>query len=106
MQTSKAALGCTDGGLWKASSGGWADPDLVIPGWITVTDPQSGDVVAEAHRYSDATGHVGIVVAKGRTVSAAAIPPLPGIVVENDRGFRPGQTPTFKRCTYYPAPAG
>lgn len=86
-------------------AGEWANPNLVVPGWITVTSPLPGDVVAEAHQYSDATGHVGIVVAAGRTVSAAALPPLPGTVIENDWGFRSGQTPVFKRCTYYPAPA-
>src|SRR5262249_39736537 len=46
------------------TAGEWADPNLLIPGWYTVSDPQPGDVVAEAHRYSDATGHVGIVVDK------------------------------------------
>jgi len=87
------------------TAGEWADPDLMIRGWYAVTDPQPGDVVAEAHQYSDATGHCGIVTAVGRTVSAAALPPLPGTVIENDWGFRPGQKVTFKRCGFYPAPA-
>jgi hypothetical protein len=83
------------------TAGEWATSTTMIPGWIVVTEAQPGDVVAEAHNYSDATGHVGIVVGASSTVSAAALPPKPGTVVENDWGFRSGQTPTFRRCTLF-----
>jgi hypothetical protein len=79
------------------TAGEWADPKVTITGWDVVTTPQAGDVVAEAHRYADATGHVGIVVAAGLTVSAAST--VGGVIVENDWGFREGQTPTFRRYT-------
>src|SRR5262245_62074563 len=87
------------------TAGEWADPKVQIHGWMAVTDPQPGDVVAEAHDYSDATGPVGIVVGAKETVSAAAIPPISGVVVLNDWGFRQGQHPTFRRYTFSPAPA-
>lgn len=83
------------------TAGEWADKTLVIFCWEVVSDPLPGDVIAEAHEYADATGHVGIVTGPRLTVSAAALPPHPGTVVENDWGFRTGQHPTFRR--YRPA---
>jgi hypothetical protein len=79
------------------TAGEWADPSVKIEGWVVVTDPKPGDVVAEAHHYSDATGHVGIVVGDKQTVSASAL--VGGVIVPNDWGFRPDQKPTFRRCT-------
>ncbi|WP_020466071.1 CHAP domain-containing protein [Singulisphaera acidiphila] len=79
------------------TAGEWADPKVEISGWEVVTTPQPGDIVAEAHRYADATGHVGIVVGPNLTVSAASN--VGGVIVENDWGFRTGQTPTFRRYT-------
>lgn len=73
----------------------WADPSVEIEGWEVVEAPRPGDVVAEAHEYADATGHVAIVVGPGETVSASA--PLGGVIVRNDWGFRRGQKPTFRR---------
>lgn len=88
-------------GTRAPTAGEWATASTVIPGWTVVTAAQPGDVVAEAENYSDATGHVGIVVGAKSTVSAAALPPKPGTVVENDWGFRSGQKPTFRRCNLF-----
>jgi hypothetical protein len=82
-------------------AGQWADRNFSISGWTIVPSPQIGDVVAEAHHYSDASGHVGIVSSvspdgkSGTTISAATS----GSVVENDWGFRSGQSPVFRRYT-------
>lgn len=73
-------------------AGQWADPSVEIPGWEVVTNPQPGDVAAIAHDYSDASGHVAIVSGPNSSISATGEE-----VVENDWGFRPGQTPTFRR---------
>lgn len=43
------------------TAGQWADPKYSIKGWKIVSKPQRGDVVAYAHNYSDATGHVAII---------------------------------------------
>ena len=77
------------------TAGEWADSTIEITGWTVVTDPKPGDVVAEAHHYSDATGHVGIVVGDKSTVSASAL--VGGVIVENDWGFRSDNKPTFRR---------
>lgn len=77
------------------TAGEWADPNVAIQGWQVVRTPEPGDVVAEAHQYADATGHVGIVVGTNKTVSASAL--VGGVIVENDWGFRPDNTPTFRR---------
>jgi hypothetical protein len=70
----------------------------MINGWRVIDDaPQPGDIVAEAHHYSDATGHMGIVVEGRKTISAAST--LSGKIVQNDWGFREGHKPTFRRCT-------
>jgi hypothetical protein len=79
------------------TAGEWADPSVTINGWTVVSDAQAGDVVAEAHNYSDATGHVGIVVDKQQTVSASAL--VGGVIVQNDWGFRADNKPTFRRFT-------
>jgi hypothetical protein len=77
------------------TAGEWASPKVEITNWEVVTSPQPGDVIAEAHEYADATGHVGIVVGPSLTVSAASN--VGGVIVENDWGFRTGQSPTFRR---------
>lgn len=77
------------------TAGEWADPKVEISGWSVVDDPQPGDVVAEAHRYADATGHVGIVVGSRETASANAN--VGGTITVNDWGFRPDQHCTFRR---------
>ena len=78
------------------TAGQWGDPKIHIPGYPVVEGPLPGDIVAIPHRYGDATGHVGIVVAKGSTASQSSVTDL---VEVNSWGFRPGQKPVFRRCT-------
>lgn len=62
--------------------------DYSVPGWPVVTGPaQPGDLLAWQ-------GHVGIASTNGRSISAS-----PQGVMENDWGFRSGQTPVIRRCT-------
>ena len=77
------------------TAGEWADSSTTITGWTVVTEPQPGDVVAEAHNYSDATGHCGIVVGSKLTCSASSLEG--GKIVQNDWGFRQDNKPTFRR---------
>ncbi len=79
------------------TAGEWADPSVKIDGWVVVSEPKPGDVVAEPHNYSDATGHVGIVVGEKQTVSANSL--VGGVITQNDWGFRGDNKPTFRRCT-------
>lgn len=54
----------------------WANPFVNIPGWIVLTSKQGsmpGDVVAIRENYSDATGHVGIVIGPHLTSSFQVI---------------------------------
>jgi hypothetical protein len=76
-------------------AGDFADKDLVLPG-LEVVDgpPQPGDVLAIAEFYLDASGHVGIVVDGGHTLSVNTNLGRP---VVSDWGFRPGQNPTIRR---------
>ncbi|WP_426308424.1 RHS repeat-associated core domain-containing protein [Acidovorax facilis] len=78
------------------TAGQWGDPKVNIPGYPVVENPQPGDVVAISRRYGDASGHVGIVVEKGRSASQSSITDL---VEVNSWGFRPGEKPVFRRCS-------
>jgi hypothetical protein len=51
--------------------------------------------VAEAHDYSDATGHCGIVVGDKETVCYSSL--LSGVITLTDWGFRADSKPTFRR---------
>jgi len=77
------------------TAGQWGDPNVDIPGYDVVTNPQPGDIIAEPHNYSDATGHVGIVTGPNETVSQSSISDM---VEKNDWGHRPGQHPVYRRC--------
>lgn len=69
----------------------WADPNYKIPGWEVLKPgetPQPGDVVAQAINYSDATGHVAIVVAPGQTIGTSD---KEHKISKTDWGFRQGQ---------------
>ncbi|WP_444931801.1 RHS repeat-associated core domain-containing protein [Microbulbifer sp. SSSA002] len=83
-----------DGRVPSASE--WADPSVTIPGYTVLPSSallMPGDVVAEG-------GHVGIYAplnGGGATISAAALFYGSGLV-HNDWGFRPGQSPTVRRC--------
>lgn len=54
------------------TAGQWADANYNIPGWQVVTSPQAGDVVAIAANFTDATGHVGIMISPYESIYAAA----------------------------------
>lgn len=77
------------------TAGEWADKSRSFTAWAVVTDPAPGDVVAEAHEYADATGHVGIVVGARQTASASSREG--GKIVVNYWGFRADNSPTFRR---------
>jgi len=67
----------------------WADPRVAIAGWSAPLPREravAGDVIAQAH--GPVFGHVGVVVGPGRTVSAYGEVQPPGLVLENDWGFR------------------
>jgi hypothetical protein len=103
---------------YPASAGDWAFPHPTITCWKPVPPFASvfgnmlppdvsipGDVIAEAINYSDASGHVGIIVGPRQTVSADSsapcissppnvFPGLPpnspaGTIDISDWGFRP-----------------
>jgi cell wall-associated NlpC family hydrolase len=72
----------------------WADPNYQITNWVVLKpgeSPEPGDVIAEKINYSDATGHVGIVVDNQQTVSQWSSPIE--IVGQNNYGFRPDNDP-------------
>ncbi len=81
----------------------WADPKVAIPGWKVVSTPQPGDIVAEQIDYDDgaASGHVGIVLGPGQTISTDDLNGLTGKITSNHFGFGPNQlgTPVFRRYT-------
>jgi RHS repeat-associated protein len=77
-------------------AGQWADPSYDIKGWRVVTGPViPGDIIAEAHNYSDATGHVGIVTGNNLSTSASSL--RQGVIVENSWGFRAQNNVTIRR---------
>lgn len=100
LKAAGASPGTPNGNAVKKFFGGqgspptasqWADPNYKIPNWEVLKpgeSPQPGDVVAQKISYSDATGHVGIVVGGGQTVSQLSTPTE--IVGQNDWGFRTG----------------
>lgn len=49
----------------------WADPNYDIPGWDVVSSPKAGDVVAVSANFSDATGHVGIMISGTQSIGAS-----------------------------------
>ncbi len=102
--------GFVDSPYYPAQAGDWANAGKALKGWKTVLVPVGspvgsfppdyslpGDVIAEAIQYSDATGHVGIIVnnLQHQTVSADSAvqcyaPPTPaGTITNTDYGFRP-----------------
>jgi hypothetical protein len=93
---------------YPAQAKDWATPSTDLKCWHAVTVPQvpvgpqalppdlsvPGDVIAQAINYSDATGHVGIIVGVQQTASAdsaaACVSGQPaGIIDVTDFGFRP-----------------
>ncbi|WP_428240554.1 RHS repeat-associated core domain-containing protein [Gynuella sp.] len=76
-------------------AGDWGNPEVFIPGYQIVSEPQPGDIVGWSHQYSDATGNAGIVTGNGLTTSQSS---KTDTVVENDWGFR-GEGVVYRRCT-------
>lgn len=50
------------GNAWPPLAGTFGNPNVEIPGWKIVDTLAPGDIVAQQRGYSDASGHVGIVV--------------------------------------------
>lgn len=75
------------------TAGDWADVSTEIPMWQVVEQgpnaAQPGDILAQAIPYSDASGHVGIVVGPGMVASADSTASPPGKITIGDFGFRP-----------------
>jgi cell wall-associated NlpC family hydrolase len=80
-------------------AGEWGNPNVSIPGWIIVGDPQPGDVVAKQHNYTDASGHVAIVTGSNTTIYTDKFK-----VVEGSFGFRHEDkgTVVFSRYVEWP----
>ena len=58
------------GNAWPPTAGTFGNPNKDIPGWQVVDSPQPGDIIAQQRAYSDASGHVGIVVGSNHVISA------------------------------------
>ncbi|GEM53699.1 hypothetical protein EB1_34890 [Empedobacter brevis NBRC 14943 = ATCC 43319] len=53
------------------TAGQWGDPDVTIRGWEVVSKPQAGDIVAYKYGYSDATGHVAIMISQTHSIGTS-----------------------------------
>ena len=103
-------VGLVDSPFYPARAGDWANPAKILKGWKTVLIPVGaptgsyppdfslpGDIIAEAIQYSDATGHVGIIVnnlqhqtASADSTTSCDFSGLPaGVITITDYGFRP-----------------
>jgi hypothetical protein len=78
---------------YPALAGDWANPSKQLKCWQYVPEGPdaslAGDVIAEAIQYSDATGHVGIIVGQPETASADSTAAPPGKITITNYGFRP-----------------
>jgi hypothetical protein len=98
-------MGKTTSASYPASAGDWAYPHNTLTCWQNVTVPtdrlggypadvsKPGDVIAEAINYTDASGHVGIIVGPRQTASAdsaaACMSKGPSEMIDlTDYGFR------------------
>jgi hypothetical protein len=80
-----------------STAGQWGDPNYGIPGWQVVTSPQAGDIVAySTNNYSDATGHVGIMISPTESISASTV----GVVRITDFGSNPSHLPSDAHYVY------
>lgn len=52
------------------TAGQWADPKYQIPGWIIVSSPEAGDIVAITGNFSNATGHAMIMISSTESIGA------------------------------------
>ncbi len=75
-------------GRYPPGAGNLSNPDYNVPGWpVVIGSTLPGDLIA-------LSGHVGIVSGSGTSISAS-----PSGKIENDWGFRTGQTPVIRRCS-------
>ncbi|MBF0526412.1 MAG: hypothetical protein HQK56_15110, partial [Deltaproteobacteria bacterium] len=81
------------------SAGTWADPNADIPYFPVVQTPQPGDIVAIAHTYGDASGHVAVVEIPGESSLGAGFDGSHSTGWPWDKGLPPQGTPVFRRCT-------
>jgi len=73
-------------------AGQWADPYYHIPGWEvlrTNETPRRGDIAAYSFNYSDASGHVAIVLKSGYTVGTSGSQRQ---IAKTDFGFNPDRS--------------
>jgi hypothetical protein len=96
----KYKLGIVETNFYPAFAGDWANlaknllcwPPL-LPGGANAARP--GDVIAQQIGFSDATGHVGIVVGPEQTASADSTASPPGLITRSNFGFRPDSYPGY-----------
>jgi hypothetical protein len=103
--------------IYPASAGDWAFPHTTMKCWQSVTIPSDrlggypadvsnpGDVIGEAINYTDASGHVGIIVGPQQTVSADAATlcisqgTIPAEIIDiTNYGFRPDGWASPETC--------
>ncbi|MCQ8103897.1 hypothetical protein NP590_07260 [Methylomonas sp. SURF-2] len=80
------------------SAGTWGDPNAYIPHFPVTDNPQPGDAVAIAYPYSNASGHVAIVVEPGKTSIGAG---RDGSHITGwpwDTSLEPQGTPVYRHC--------
>lgn len=104
---SSASIGTPNGNLLKKitrktdcppTAGQLGDKDYDIENWTPLMKgeiPMSGNIISEAHDYSDATGHTGIITGDKQTASSNAR--VNGKITINDWGFREDNHPLIRR---------
>lgn len=50
----------------------WANPNKYIPDWIIVKEAQAGDVVAVSADWSNASGHVAIMISDKESIGTSS----------------------------------
>lgn len=69
--------------LSPPTAGEWADSSKLTASWFSNNEPKAGDIGAYSKDYTDASGHVGFIIAKGVCISAGEEK-----IEVNDVGFR------------------
>ena len=104
---SNASIGTPNGNILKKlfgktdcppTAGQLGDKNYDIDNWTPLTEgeiPMPGDIISEAHNYSDATGHTGIITGDKQTASSNA--GKKGKITINDWGFREDSYPLIRR---------
>jgi RHS repeat-associated protein len=77
------------------TAGQWADPNYKIKGWKIVSSPRRGDVAAFSYKYSDASGHVGIMNSSRTSIGANHT-----IVRQTDFGYSSSHLPQGAKYVY------